>query len=186
VESLTDEMEARAEETFAHLDDLGGGAMLEGVLRGIEEGWFQDEIADAAYRFDRAMNQHRRVMVGVNGFTEGNAEDPIEVLKITDEDERRQIKRLGGVKSRRDQAAVDRALRDLATAAADPDTNLMEPLIDTVRTYATLGGDRGWHPGLSPVRGGLRRCLDDRRATRRRYGKRYPRCGGYPLPPQCG
>ncbi|HZD64504.1 MAG TPA: methylmalonyl-CoA mutase family protein [Acidimicrobiales bacterium] len=139
VESLTDEMEAQAEETFAHLDDLGGGAMLEGVLRGIEEGWFQDEIADAAYRFDRAMNQHRRVMVGVNGFTEGNAEDPIEVLKITDEDERRQIKRLGGVKSRRDQAAVDRALRDLATAAADPDTNLMEPLIDTVRTYATLG-----------------------------------------------
>ena len=139
VESLTDEMERLAEETFSYLDDLGHGSMLEGVLQGIEEGWFQNEVADAAYRFDRALNSGRRVFVGANAFTEGNDEDPIEVLKITDEDERRQVKRLAEVRSRRDGDAVERSLASLAAAAADPEVNLMPPLLDAVRTYATLG-----------------------------------------------
>jgi methylmalonyl-CoA mutase N-terminal domain/subunit len=139
VESLTDEMERLAEETFSYLDDLGNGSMLEGVLRGIEEGWFQNEVADAAYRFDRSLNSGRRTLVGANAFTEGNDEDPIEVLKITDEDERRQVKRLAEVKSRRDADAVERSLRALASSAADPEANLMPSLLEAVRTYATLG-----------------------------------------------
>ncbi|MGH9067442.1 MAG: acyl-CoA mutase large subunit family protein [Acidimicrobiales bacterium] len=148
VESLTDELERQAEESFAYLDELGHGSMLEGVLAGIEANWFQSEIADSAYRFDRAVNAGRRVTVGVNGFTEGNDEDPIEVLEITAEDEARQVKRLAGVRAHRDGAAVDRALAGLARAAADPTVNLMPPLVEAVRTYASLGQVMGTLAGV--------------------------------------
>jgi methylmalonyl-CoA mutase N-terminal domain/subunit len=139
VEALTDEMERRAEEVFAYLDELGGGSLLEGVIKGIEENWFQGRIADAAYELERKMNEGRRIVVGVNRFTEGNAEDSLELLEITNEDEARQIKRLDAVRGRRDQAAVDAALDRLAAGAADPEVNLMPTLIDTVKTYASLG-----------------------------------------------
>jgi methylmalonyl-CoA mutase N-terminal domain/subunit len=85
------------------------------------------------------MNEGRRVMVGVNRFTEGNDEDEIELLEITNEDEERQIKRLDAVRNRRDQAVVDAALARLAREAADPEVNLMPVLVDTVKTYASLG-----------------------------------------------
>ena len=78
-------------------------------------------------------------MVGVNRFTEGNQDDQIELLQITNEDEARQLKRLDQVRHDRDQAAVDAALARLAVDAADPELNLMPTLIDTVETYATLG-----------------------------------------------
>jgi methylmalonyl-CoA mutase N-terminal domain/subunit len=139
VESLTDEMERRAEEIFAHLDDVGSGSMLEGVIKGIEENWFQGRIADSAYELERKFNSGRRTFVGVNRFTEGNDEDQIDLLQISEEDEARQIKRLERVRADRDQAAVDAALARLAAEAADPEHNLMPTLIDTVRTYATLG-----------------------------------------------
>ena len=139
VESLTDEVERQAEELFAHLDDLGDGSMLEGVIRGIEENWFQGRIADSAYELERTLNAGRRIVVGVNRFTEGNQDDQIELLQITNEDEARQLKRLDQVRHDRDQAAVDAALARLATDAADPELNLMPTLIDTVETYATLG-----------------------------------------------
>jgi methylmalonyl-CoA mutase, N-terminal domain len=139
VEELTDEVERRAEEIFAHLDSLGGGSMLEGVIRGIEENWFQGRIADSAYELERKLNAGRRVFVGVNRFTEGNDDEPLDLLQISDEDEARQIKRLQRVRNDRDQTAVDAALTRLATDAADPERNLMPILIDTVRTYATLG-----------------------------------------------
>ncbi len=139
VEALTDDVEQRAEEIFALLDEMGGGSMLEGVIRGIEEGWFQSEIADAAYDFEKRVNRNRRLIVGVNCFTDGNEEDEIPLLRITGDDERRQRDRLAAVRSVRDDAAVERARRDLATAAADPDRNLMPVLIDAVRTRATLG-----------------------------------------------
>jgi methylmalonyl-CoA mutase N-terminal domain/subunit len=139
VEALTDEMERRAEEVFAHLDGLGGGSILEGVIKGIEENWFQGRIADSAYELERKMNEGRRLMVGVNRFTEGNDEDEIELLEITHEDEARQIKRLDAVRHRRDEASVDAALARLAREAADPEVNLMPALIDTVKTYASLG-----------------------------------------------
>jgi methylmalonyl-CoA mutase N-terminal domain/subunit len=72
VEWMTDEMERQAEAIFAHLDDVGNGSILEGVYAGIENGYFVGEIADAAYRFEREVNDDRRVIVGVNRFTEGD------------------------------------------------------------------------------------------------------------------
>ena len=85
VESLTDEMERRAEEVFAHLDRLGGGSMLEGVYRGIEESWFQGEIAESAYRLEKRGTAGRQVVVGVNRFTDAGDDDPIETLHIPHE-----------------------------------------------------------------------------------------------------
>src|SRR5206468_1046119 len=72
VEWMTDELERQAEEVFAHLLELGGGSMLAGVYEGIEQDWFQGEIADAAYQFERKVNTGRRVIVGVNRFTESD------------------------------------------------------------------------------------------------------------------
>ena len=139
VEELTDEMERRAEEIFAYLDELGGGSILEGCIRGIEENWFQGRIADSAYELERAFNQGRRTIVGVNKFTEGNEDDNLEILQITNEDEARQLKRLDVVKGKRSQADVDAVLAKLATEAADPAINLMPTLIEAVGKYATLG-----------------------------------------------
>ena len=139
VEELTDEMERRAEELFAHLDELGGGSMLEGCIRGIEDNWFQGRIADSAYELERAFNEGRRVVVGVNRFTEGSEENTLDLLQITNEDEVRQLKRLEKVRQDRDPAAVAAALARLRDEAADPEVNLMPALIDTATTYATLG-----------------------------------------------
>ncbi len=139
VEALTDELERQAEDLFAHIDELGAGSMLDGAIRGIEDSWYQGRIADSAYELERKFNAGRRVVVGVNRFTEGNDEDPIPILQITHEDEARQIKRLNAVRHDRDSAAVHAALDRLATVAADPEANLMPALIDTVKTYATLG-----------------------------------------------
>ncbi len=75
VEALTDEVERQAEEIFAHLDELGSGSILEGVIKGIEENWFQGKIADSSYELERKFNADRRTIIGVNRFTEGNDED---------------------------------------------------------------------------------------------------------------
>jgi methylmalonyl-CoA mutase, N-terminal domain len=139
VEALTDEMERQAEAIFAHIDALGEGSMLEGAIRGIEENWFQGEIAESAYQLERKFNQGRRIVVGVNRFTEGNDEVLDDILEITNADEERQVKRLAAVKQDRDEATVAAALARLGAEAAQPDTNLMPTLIDTVNTYATLG-----------------------------------------------
>jgi methylmalonyl-CoA mutase N-terminal domain/subunit len=139
VEALTDEMERQAEALFDHIDRLGSGSMLEGCIAGIEENWFQGRIADSAYELERAVNDGRRVVVGVTRFTEGNEDDQIPLLQITNEDEARQLKRLDQVRANRSQAAVDEALARLRTEAADPEVNLMPTLIDAVSSYATLG-----------------------------------------------
>ncbi len=139
VEALTDEVERQAEEIFAHLDELGRGSMLDGVIKGIEDNWFQGRIADSAYELERKLNEGRRIVVGVNRFTEGNEASGIDLLQITNEDEARQLKRLDQIRHDRDQVAVDAALARLAADAADPELNLMPALIDTVSTYATLG-----------------------------------------------
>ena len=138
LEELTDRLEAEAESMFAHIAEAGNDSMLEGAFELIDEGWYQGNIADAAYDFEKKINAGRRIVVGVNDFTEGNEEDQIELLKITNEDEQRQIKNLQAVKSDRDQQAVDSALVALSRAA-ETDANLMLPLIDTVRTRATVG-----------------------------------------------
>ena len=137
VEWMTDEMERQAEAVFAHLDELGNGSILEGVYAGIDNGYFVGEIADAAYRFEREINNDQRIIVGVNEFTDGNEDDETNLLRIDHSVEELQRKRLGAVKQERDSAAVDAALTAIRTAAADPTVNLMPPIIDAVKTYAT-------------------------------------------------
>jgi methylmalonyl-CoA mutase, N-terminal domain len=139
VEELTDVMERQAEEIFAHLDELGGGSMLEGCIAGIEENYFQGRIADSAYDLEKAFNEGRRTIVGVNRFTDGNDDEQIPVLQITNEDEARQLKRLEKIRQERDTATVDAALAELRAEAADPEINLMPTLIEAVGAYATLG-----------------------------------------------
>ncbi len=138
IEELTDQLEAEAEEMFAHIDAAGDGSMLEGAFRLIDEGWYQSGIADAAYEFEKKVNAGRRVVVGASAFTEGSEDDEIDLLKITNDDEQRQIKRLAQVRADRSQAAVDEALMSLRRAA-ETDANLMPHLIDSVRTRATVG-----------------------------------------------
>jgi methylmalonyl-CoA mutase N-terminal domain/subunit len=139
VESLTDELERQAEDIFAHIRDLGRGSMLEGAYMGIENGYFQGAIAESSYTLEKKINAGRRIVVGVNAFTEGNEEAGLDILEITAEQEQQQIKRLQAVKADRDQAAVTAALDDLKVQAADPEVNLMPALIETVGTYATEG-----------------------------------------------
>ncbi|HEC10961.1 MAG TPA: methylmalonyl-CoA mutase [Acidimicrobiales bacterium] len=138
VEELTDRVEAEAEKLFAHIDRVGGGSMLEGSFRLIEEGWYQGAIADSAYDFEKRINDGSRVVVSVNRFPEGNEEDQIELLRISAEEERLQVKRLQSVRADRDSATVERALDDLRRVAAT-EANLMPSLIDAVRTRASVG-----------------------------------------------
>jgi methylmalonyl-CoA mutase N-terminal domain/subunit len=139
VESLTDEMERQAEEIFAYLDDLGGGSILEGVYAGIDEGWFQSEIADAAYAYEKKVSSGRRVVVGVTDYFEGNEEAPPPILQIGQEVEELQLKRLADVKAKRSSEAVGAALASITSACASPDVNLMPVILDAVRAYATVG-----------------------------------------------
>ena len=139
VEELTDEMEREAEAVFAHIESLGNGSMLEGALVGIETGYYQREIAQAAYDIERKLNDGRHTMVGVTEFFEGNDEPPPDILEIGRECEEQQLKRLAEVKADRNQAAVDDALNRLRADATDPLVNLMPALLEAVRAYATVG-----------------------------------------------
>ncbi len=139
VEWMTDEMERQAEEIFAHLMELGDGSILEGTYEGIENGYFVGEIADASYRFEREVNAGRRIIVGNNAFTDGNQDKAQGMLRVDPTVERYQLQRLAKVKSERDDAAVAGALQALAGCASDPARNLMPPLIDAVKAYATEG-----------------------------------------------
>jgi methylmalonyl-CoA mutase N-terminal domain/subunit len=139
VEALTDAIEVAAEEIFAHLDELGEGSILDGVYAGVENGYFQGAIADAAYDFERQVNNGKRIVVGVNRFTEGNDDNSLELLQITPEQERQQIKRVQAVRADRDSDAVADLLDRVRAEAADPETNLIPVLIDAVRVYATEG-----------------------------------------------
>lgn len=133
VESLTDELEKEAEEIFAEIDELGG------VVQGIEDGYFQAKIAAAARRFQDEVETGRRMIVGVNEFREDDeAEVDIEILRIDESAGELQRDRLARLRAERDQAAVDEGLRELATAARN-DANLMPPMLDAVRAYATVG-----------------------------------------------
>jgi methylmalonyl-CoA mutase N-terminal domain/subunit len=139
VESLTDEMERQAEEIFSHIDAEGEGSMLEGVIRLIEASWFQGEIADSAFRFQQKVSSGRRLVVGVNAFFEGNEEPPPPILKIGREVEELQLKRLAEVRSRRFEDGLRSALAAVEDSASDPTANLMPPILDAVRAYATVG-----------------------------------------------
>jgi methylmalonyl-CoA mutase N-terminal domain/subunit len=138
VEWMTDEMERRAEAVFAHLLDIGNDSILEGAYAGIDDGYFVGEIADAAYRFEREVNEGKRIIVGVNEFTEGDSGER-NLLRIGPEVEEYQLKRLTDVRQRRDNDAVHRLLGQLKTEAADPEINLMPTMIEAVKTFATEG-----------------------------------------------
>ncbi|HJM72723.1 MAG TPA: methylmalonyl-CoA mutase family protein [Acidimicrobiales bacterium] len=139
VEWMTDEMERRAEEVFAHLEGLGDGSLLEGVYAGIDSGWFVGEIADAAYRYEREVNAGERIVVGVNAFTEGDDPERRRLLRISQDTEDLQCKRLATVRQERDDAVVASTLAQVAANAAQPTVNLMPALVDAVRARATVG-----------------------------------------------
>jgi len=139
VEALTDEIEQRAEDVFAKLDEWGKGSILEGVFAAIDANWFQNEIADAAYRFQQKLTAGRRIVVGTNRYTESDDGDEIPILSIGPEVEETQLKRLSEVKAHRSSDAVAESLAALRRAAAEPSVNLMPPIIEAVKTYATVG-----------------------------------------------
>ena len=139
VEHLTDELERQAEAIFAHLAGLGNGSILEGVYAGIDNGYFQGEIADAAYSFERRINRGDRITVGVNRYTEAPGDEPLPILVIGPEVEERQRKRLEIVKHDRNDDAVREALASVSAAAKDSTVNLMPVFIDAAKSYCTLG-----------------------------------------------
>jgi len=131
VEKLTDEMEEAAYGYFARIDELGG--MVEAIRRNFP----QREIADASFRYQQELNERKRIVVGVNDFTQDD-EEPTPILKIDPALERKQTERLAATKASRDAAAVESALADLKRAAAT-EANLMPPIIEAARTQATEG-----------------------------------------------
>ena len=138
VEALTDELERRAEEIFAKIDEMGGGSMLDGAVVGVEEGWYQSHIADSAYDLERKLNAGKHVVVGVNAFLEGNDEPPPETLRIGPEVEEEQRRRLEKVRRRAGRRRGG-PLAQVRADAAESTVNLMPALLDASRAYATLG-----------------------------------------------
>ncbi len=132
VEALTDEMEAQAEDYFRRIEEFGG------VLPAIDAGFFQREIADAAYRYQREVETGDRIVVGVNRFQVEGEEQQIELLRIDPEVERRQSERVAQLRASRWQAAADDAVAALK-AGAEGDANLMPLIISCARAYVTEG-----------------------------------------------
>jgi methylmalonyl-CoA mutase N-terminal domain/subunit len=108
-----------------------------GVLRALEQNFFQREIAEASYRFQREVEEGRRLIVGVNAHTSED-DDQVEILRISPEVERRQRERLNAVRGRRDAAAVQAGLERLSADAAT-DRNVMPALVECARAYASEG-----------------------------------------------
>jgi methylmalonyl-CoA mutase N-terminal domain/subunit len=133
IEALTDELERQAEEYFKRIDEYGG------VIEAIEAGFFQREIADASYRYQRSLETKDRILVGVNAFEKPEERQDIELLRIGVEMEREQARSVADVRSNRDQSAAQAALERLKKACADPNDNVMPHLIDCVNAYLTEG-----------------------------------------------
>jgi len=131
VESLTSEMEKQALSYIRRIDDMGG------IIRAIERGFPQREIAEAAYAYQKQIEDGRKTIVGVNKYVAENEDVPIPLLKIPPEVEERQRARLAEVKRTRDGKAALSALHDL-TAKARGKENLMPTILDCVRAYCTL------------------------------------------------
>jgi methylmalonyl-CoA mutase N-terminal domain/subunit len=132
VEAATDRMEARCYEYFAKIEQLGG--MVEAVKRNYP----QREIADAAFELQREIDAGQRIVVGVNSHVLED-EQPPPILRIDPALERKQLGRLQAARARRDGAEVERTLAALRQAAAQPERNLMEPLLDCARVCASEG-----------------------------------------------
>ncbi len=131
LEALTDQLEAEAEQLFIDIGKVGG------VVRGIEMGWFQRQIAMSAMRHQHEVEQKRHVVVGVNEFVVDEPEVTIPLLRIGKEAEREQTVRMKKLRSRRDKDLVQRRL-DALTETARRNQNVIPPMLDCARAYATL------------------------------------------------
>jgi len=132
VEHLTRRMEEGAEEYLRRIEELGG------VLAAIEQGFFQREIADAAYRYQKEIEEGRRVVVGVNRFRDPDERLEIEIMRIDPAVEKRQRERLARLRAERSNAEVERRLKELKEGARG-DANLMPLIINCARAYCTEG-----------------------------------------------
>ncbi len=145
VEALTDRIEAEAETIFAQIKAMGGGddaqhpigPMTSGILRGIEDGWFMSEIAEAAFQYQTALEKGDKRIVGVNCH-QSSVTDDLEILRVSHEVEVDQVAQLQRRRTARDAAAVDAALSHLVAVSRTSD-NMIEPMLDAVRAEATLG-----------------------------------------------
>lgn len=131
IEALTDQIEAQAREYFERIEDFGG------VLPAIKEGFFQREIQEAAYRYQREIDAHSRSVVGVNAFQD-EAPMKIPILEMDPEGYKRQATRLDSLRASRDNGAVGQALDELRIACQGTE-NTMPYILEAVRRYATLG-----------------------------------------------
>jgi methylmalonyl-CoA mutase N-terminal domain/subunit len=138
VEALTDEIEAEAEAIFTRVRDMGSdGSMTSGILRGIEDGWFMSEIADAAFSYQKSLEKGDKRVVGVN-VGEDTVTGQLEIMRVSHEVEIEQNRALAARRVARDDAVVQASLTALG-AAARSDTNLLPPMIEAARVEATLG-----------------------------------------------
>jgi len=131
VEWLTDKME---EETYRYFDKV---EKFGGVIPAIEKGFFQREIAESAYKYQREIDENKRVVVGVNDY-KTDEELSIPILRMDEKGEKRQINRLKKLRKERNGLKFDRNLKRLKKAA-EGDENLMPYILDCVHGYATLG-----------------------------------------------
>jgi methylmalonyl-CoA mutase N-terminal domain/subunit len=152
VEALTDRIEAEAEAIFTRIRVMGErgrdvgadgevqheiGPITSGILRGIEDGWFMSEIAEAAFQYQTSLEKGDKKVVGVNVHTESLTHE-LEILRVSHEVEREQVRLLGQRRSARDEALVQQRLATLVDAARGTD-NMVPAMLDAVRAEATLG-----------------------------------------------
>ncbi|MCJ0619155.1 methylmalonyl-CoA mutase family protein [Haloarcula hispanica] len=138
IESLTDEVEEKAMAYINHIrDELGDGSVRDGVIQGIQDGYFQREIQDAAYEYQQRVESEEEVMVGVNKYTVEEDTEP-EILTVDEDVQERQRDKLATAKAERDDAAVEAALDELQQVITDGG-NVMPVIIDAVKAYATMG-----------------------------------------------
>jgi len=130
MEALTSRMEREAEDLFQQIENVGG------VVRGIESGWFQRQIAQSALRFQHEVEQHRRVVVGVNDFIDQDGAE-LEILKVSDTADQTQRDRLAELRAWRDENEVEARLGALKQAA-EHDENVIPAMLDCARSYCTL------------------------------------------------
>jgi len=137
VEALTDEVEAKAMEYIEEIREMGDGSMVDGVLTGIDQGYFHREIQDAAYEYQQRVEDGEEVVVGVNAYQVAEDTEP-DILKVDEEVQQKQLSRLADVKDERDDEAVEAALGTVEDAIESGD-NVMPPIVDAVKAYATMG-----------------------------------------------
>ena len=132
VEELTDKLEKEAEKYFYTIEEMGG------VIPAIEKGFFQREIAYAASEYQRKVDSKQRIVVGVNEFVKDSEKIEIPILEIGDEVGHRQVEALNKLRTERDEDAVQQALSNIQEACING-TNLMKPIVDAAKAYATMG-----------------------------------------------